>query len=80
MASYKTFIDNFWGSSWFCSLYSFFRVGTRENWTGRLTMLYDPSEETLEAIWAWDSETGQKYLLDLKTGQVITPTPTLGDL
>lgn len=38
--------------------------------------LYDP-EETLEAQWCWDAETGQKYLLNLRTGQVITPPPTL---
>jgi hypothetical protein len=28
-------------------------------------------DTTLEAIWCWDSETGKKYLLDVKTGKVI---------
>lgn len=26
---------------------------------------------TLEAQWVWDSESGEEYLLDLKTGQVL---------
>lgn len=29
------------------------------------------AEETLEARWCTDSETGMRYLLNLKTGQVI---------
>lgn len=28
-------------------------------------------EKTLDAVWAWDSETGEKVLLDRKTGQVL---------
>jgi len=31
----------------------------------------DWDETRLEAMWAWNSETGEKVLIDLKTGQVI---------
>lgn len=30
------------------------------------------AEKTLDAVWCWDSETGKRYLLDRRTGQVIT--------
>lgn len=29
-------------------------------------------DSTMNAIWTVDSETGEEYLLDLKTGMVIT--------
>lgn len=31
----------------------------------------EPHERTLEAIWCWDSETGDKRLMDLRTGKEI---------
>lgn len=31
---------------------------------------FDP-EETLDAVWCYDSETGHRMLLDKRTGQVI---------
>lgn len=37
------------------------------------------AEETLEAKWAVDSETGEWTLRDLKTGEDITPTETVED-
>lgn len=30
-----------------------------------------PAERTLEAIWCWDSENGEKVLMDLRTGKEI---------
>lgn len=30
-----------------------------------------PGEETLEAIWCTDSESSERYLLDLRTGKII---------
>lgn len=28
-------------------------------------------DTTIDAVWCWDSETGEKVLLDRRTGQVI---------
>ncbi len=33
-------------------------------------------DSTLEAIWTVNSETGERHLLDLKTGEDITPKDT----
>ena len=32
-------------------------------------------EKTIEAVWAWDSETGDKVLLDLITGKILMKVP-----
>ena len=32
-------------------------------------------DETLEAIWCIDSESGERHLLVLETGEDITPRP-----
>jgi hypothetical protein len=34
-------------------------------------------DETIQAIWCIDSETGNRMLINLKTGQVITPIKSL---
>jgi len=28
-------------------------------------------DDKADQVWCWDSETGHKYLLDVKTGQVL---------
>ena len=32
-------------------------------------------EKTIEAVWAWDSETGDKLLLDVITGKILMRVP-----
>lgn len=36
-------------------------------------------EETLHAQWVVDSETGEQYMLDLKTGQILAHKNHLGE-
>lgn len=39
----------------------------------------DFSERTLNAQWAVDSETGQQYLIDLETGQILAAKNNNGE-
>jgi autonomous glycyl radical cofactor GrcA len=39
----------------------------------RLLMEISVNDTTLEAIWVVDSETGERKLLNIKTGEDITP-------
>lgn len=32
-------------------------------------------EQTIEAVWAWDAETGDKLLLDVVTGKILMRVP-----